>query len=244
MQQFKDISDTIAQHESIKDRWGDEYPRYYVVDIQENEVIVVDRLNNYNYFSFSFTTNGDSIEIDFENAKRKKIVYSDYDEGAVELEDAFNFGKHIADIEEAAFTKVNEANEKVAIAEQDKINAEENYSQIKADHDEMKPKYEAYVQADEQRQAAELEAQKEAKFAEYEDVLSENADFVSLKDRKDELSVDDIEKECAVLYVKVNRAKTNFSKTNSASAVVGVIEDSDNDDGYIDTKYGRVRKSR
>ena len=42
LQQFKDISDTIAQHECVEDRWGDSYPRYYAVDIQENEVIVVD----------------------------------------------------------------------------------------------------------------------------------------------------------------------------------------------------------
>ena len=108
----------------------------------------------------------------------------------------------------------------------------------------MKPKYDAYVLADEQRQAAELNAQKEAKFAEYEDVLSENADFVTLKERKDELSVDDIEKECAVLYVKANRAKSNFSKTNGASAIAGVLKEDDDNDGYIDTKYGRIRKSR
>ena len=149
-------------------------------------------------------------------------------------------------MEEVAFTKVNDANEKVATAEADKATAEAdkataetNYSQIKADYDEIKPKYEAYVQAEEQRQADELDAQKEAKFAEYEDVLSENAEFTALKERKNELSVDDIEKECAVLYVKANRTKTNFSKTVS-TAVVGVMDDGDATDGFVNTKYGNI----
>ena len=244
LQMFKDISDTIAQHELIEDRWGDKYPRYYAVDIQENEVIVVDRMNNYNYFAFSFTMNGDSIEIDFENCKRKKISYEDYVEGVTTPEGAFDFGKHIADIEESAFTKVSEANTKVETAEQAKTEAETNYTAIKSDYDDIKPKYDAYVLADEQRQAAELEAQKDAKFSEYEETLGENADFVALKERKDELSVDDIEKECALLYVKVNRAKSNFSKTSGTSVVTGVFKDDDEDDGYVDTKYGRIRKSR
>jgi hypothetical protein len=245
LQMFNDISNTIAQHEMIEDRWGDKYSRYYAVDIQENEVIVVDRMNNYNYFGFSFAMNGDSVEIDFENCKRKKISYEDYVDGVETPEGAFDFGKHIADIEESAFTKVNEANTKVETAEQAKIEAETNYTAIKADYDDMKPKYDAYVLAEEQRQAAELEAQKDAKFAEYEDILSENADFAALKERKSELSVDDIEKECAVLYVKANRTKSNFSKTSGTSVVTGVLKEDDySNDGYVDTKYGRVRKSR
>lgn len=250
LQQFKDISDTIANYEMVKDRWGDEYPRYYAVDVQENEIIVVDRVNNYNYFSFSFAINGDSVEIDFESAKRKKICYADYVDGESSPEGSFDFGKHIADMEEVAFTKVNDANEKVATAEADKATAEAdkavaetNYSQIKADYDDIKPKYDAYVQADEQRQAAELEAQKDAKFAEYEDTLADNADFVALKERKGELSVDDIEKECAVLYVKVNRTKTNFSKTGS-TAVVGVMDDGDVTDGFVQTRYGNIPVNR
>ena len=244
LQQFKNISDTIAQHEYIMDRWGDSYPRYYAVDIQENEVIVVDRMNNYNYFSFSFAMNGDSVEIDFESAKRKKISYEDYVEGNDAPEGVFEFGKHIEEIENAAFTKIEEANAKIEEAERAKVEAETNYSQIKNDYNEIKPKYDAYVQADEQRKVAEINAQKDAKFAEYEDVLSENADFVALKERKDELSVDEIEKECAVLYVKVNRTKSNFSKSNGTSAVVGVVNEDNVLDGYIHTKYGNIPVGR
>ena len=239
MEQFSDISTMVSQHEVMVDRWGDAVPRFYLLDIQDNEVIVVDRKDNYRYFGFQFTVNGDKAEIDFANGNRKKVRYENYDDGVTVPEGSFDFGKHIAEMEETAFTKVNDANEKVATAETDKATAETNYSQIKADYDDIKPKYDAYVQADEQRQAAELEAQKDAKFAEYEDTLAENADFTALKERKGELSVDDIEKECAVLYVKVNRTKTNFSKTGS-TAVVGVMDDCDVADGFVQTKYGNI----
>ena len=74
LQMFNDISYTISQHETVEDRWGDKYPRYYAVDIQENEVIVVDRMNNYNYFAFSFVMNGDSFMIDSSTAFSELIA--------------------------------------------------------------------------------------------------------------------------------------------------------------------------
>lgn len=240
LEQFSDISAMVSQHEAMTDRWGDSVPRFYLQDIQDNEVIVVDRSNNYQYYGYQFTMNGDKAEIDFTNGNRKKIRYENYEDGMSAPEGSFDFSKHIAEIEEVAFNKVNEANTKVATAEEEKAAAETNYSQIKADYDEIKPKYDAYVLAEEQRQIAELDAQKDAKFAEYEDILAENADFVALKERKGDLSVDEIEKECAVIYVKINRANTNFSKNDSTPAIVGVIDDGGIDDGYIHTKYGNI----
>ena len=59
------------------------------------------------------------------------------------------------------------------------------------------------------------------------------------------MSVDDIEKECAVLYVKANRSKNNFSAQNAGAAVVGVMDDGDDDsDCWVSTKYGRIPVGR
>ena len=80
--QFEDISAMVRQHETFVDRWGYECSRYYAVDIQENEVIVVDANNSYNYFGLSFTMNGDKAEIDFDSAQRNKLRYEDYDDGS------------------------------------------------------------------------------------------------------------------------------------------------------------------
>lgn len=243
LEQFSDISQIVSQYEIVRDRWGDSVPRFYLQDVQDNEVIVVDRNDNYHYYGFPFTISGDKPEIDFAcGGKRKKVRYEDYEEGTVVPDGAFNFGEHISKIEETAFSKVTEANEKVDAAEQAKSEIETNYTQVKADYDEIKPKYDKYVQDEEQRHIEELDAQKDSKFAEYEDVLSENADFSALKERKAEMSIDDIEKECAVLYVKVSRAKHSFSKSGS-SAVLGIIEDGGDPDGadnYVSTKYGNI----
>lgn len=256
LQMFNDISNTISQHEMMEDRWGDKYPRYYAVDIQENEVIVVDRMNNYNYFAFSFVMNGDSAEIDFENCKRKKLCYEDYVEGETVPEGAFDFGKHIEEIENNAFTKIEEANTKVSEAENKvteyetkvseietvKNEIEVKFNQVNAEFEDMKPKYEEFVRAEQARVEAELDAQKDTEFAKYEAVLADDANFVALKEKKSEMTVKEIESECAIMYARKNLA-TNFSKTDSGIMTAGLIDNDNIDDGYIDTKYGRIRKS-
>lgn len=247
LQQFEDISATVREFETVTDKWGYEYPRYYAVDVQENEVIVVDRSNNYNYFGLSFTMNGDKAEIDFTSGKRKKICYEDYEDGAVVLEGAFEFGTHISEIEENAFAKVEEANVKVQEAEEKvvefetvKNEIEENYNQVKAEFEEMKPKYEEFVQAEQERIKAEINAQKDAEFAKYESVLVDCTEFEELKTKKDEMSLKEIEGECAILYAKKSLEQNNFSKTNANKEMTAGIMDYNNNEGYANTKYGFI----
>lgn len=244
MQQFNDISAVISGHETVKDYWGDDVARYYAVDIQDSEVIVVDAQDGYNYYSFPFTMDGDKPVIDFVCKKRKKVSYQDYEDGAPVIEGAFSFGEHIAAFEKVVGEKLEEADGKVAEAESAKADIETSFEQVKSELDEIKPKYEEYEAAEAQRKADELNAEKDAKFAEFEDVLADNADFAAIKEKKDELSVDEIEKECAVLYVKANRAaKANFSKSGHSPAL-GIIDDGDDEpaDGYVSTRYGLVKK--
>lgn len=252
LQQFEDISAMVRQHETFRDRWGYECARYYAVDIQENEVIVVDTKNNYNYFGISFTMSGDKAEINFETAKRKKLRYEDYVEGS-SVEGAFDFGKHIEEIENTAFAKVEEANNKVSEAEgkiaefETKVSEfetakneiEEKYNQVNAEFEEMKPKYEDYVRAEQVRIEAELDAQKDAEFAKYESVLTDNVEFEALKEKKAEMTVKEIESECAILYARKNLAQTNFSKSNDGVMTAGLIDDGGKD-GFIETKYGYI----
>ena len=53
----------------------------------------------------------------------------------------------------------------------------------------MKPKYEDYVQAEQARIEAELDAQKDAEFAKYETVLNDDVNFIALKEKKSELNM-------------------------------------------------------
>lgn len=254
---FSDISALISQHEITVDRWGYECPRYYTVDIQENEVIVVDTRDNYNYYGISFTVEADKPIVDFESAKRKKLRYEDYVEGETSPENAFDFGKHISEIENNAFAKVEEANAKTSEAESKvseyeakvseleaaKNDVEEKFSQISAEFEEMKPKYEDYVKAEQARIDAELEAKKEAEFAKYEAVLADDVNFTALKEKKSEMTVKEIESECAIMYARKSLAQTNFSKTDSAVMTAGVI-DNGGMDGLVETKYGFIKTGR
>lgn len=230
MQQFEDIANVVASQETVKDYWGDDVPRYYAVDVQDDEVIVVDRGDNYHYYGIPYTMDGDKPVLDFACGTRKKVRYENYEDGAPSPANVFDFGEHIASIEKKASERIE--------------NVESDYSAVKSELDEIRPKYDEYVAAEEKRQADELNAAKDAKLAEYEDSLGESADFAAIKDKKDELSVDEIEKECAVLYVKnLRTAKTNFSK-NPSSPAVGIINDGDDDtpDGYVKTKYGDIKR--
>lgn len=256
LQQFEDISTMVKEYEAIVDRWGDSRPRYYAVDVQENEVIVVDRKSGYNYFGMTFTMNGDKAEIDFASGKRKKLRYEDYVEGTVVPEGGFNFANHISEIEDIAFAKVEEANTKVSEAEEKasefeakvtefetaKNEIEEKYNQVNAEFEEMKPKYEDYVKAEQARIEAELDAQKDAEFAKYEEVFKDNVEFEALREKKAEMTVKEIESECAILYVRKNLA-TNFSKNDNSAMTAGLVDDEEKD-GFVSTKYGYIRKSR
>ena len=257
LSQFEDISAQVRQHETFTDRWGYECSRYYAVDVQENEVIVVDAKNNYNYFGLSFTMNGDKAEINFESAKRKKLRYEDYEDGSA-IEGAFDFGKHIATIEDNAFTKVEEANAKTSEAEGKiseyeakvsefeaaKNEIEEKYNKMNAEFEEMKPKYEDYVKAEQARMEAELDAQKEAEFANYEEFYKDSTDFTELKEKKAEKSIKEIESELAIMYARKSLANPNFSKSNDGAMVAGLVDDNNDKDGFVaHPKYGLIRKS-
>lgn len=249
MQQFEDISNMVSQHEVVKDRWGDAVPRYYAVDIQDNEVIVVDRANNYQHYGLPFTMNGDKAEINFACGNRKKIRYENYEENAVALQGSFDFGEHIAKIEETAFQKVTDAEKKVVTAEEKVTTAETNYSTIKSDYDEIKPKYDEYVKAEQKQQEEALNAEKDAMFEKFEEELNDNADFAKLKEQKAEMSVEEIEQKCAVLYTrsvksnqkKDNSDKSNFSKNDSATVeVMDDVSGADDNTSYVPTKYGNI----
>lgn len=245
MQQFEDISIAVRSQETFTDSWGYECPRYYAADIQDSEVIVVDAQDNYHYYGIAFSMEGDKPVLDFACKKRKKVTYSDYEDGTAAPEGAFDFGAHISEIEKVFSEKVEDADGKVAEAESAKENIEAEFEAVKSELEEIKPKYDELFAADEQRKADELNAEKDAKFGEYEEALSEVAEFAVLKEKKDELSVEDIDKECALLYVKQNRAKANFSKANDGDSAVDIMNDNDEAmEGYVNTKYGYIKVNR
>lgn len=250
MSQFNDIANIVKDFEKIQNRWGEDVERYSLVDIQDNEVIVTDRANNWNYYGLEYSMDGDKPVINFESATRKKIVFENYSEDIQTPENAFNFGDCIAEIENVAFEKITEVNNAKASVETErdeaisaKDTAETNYNTIKAELDELKPKYEEFVIAEQQRTEAELNVKRDEMLAQFESALSDNEDFVEIKNNKTSYSVEDIETKCSVLLFRLNKG-VNFSKSPK-NAVIGISDTQDDDEqGYVPTKYGNIPVNR
>ena len=252
MQQFNDISTTVSQFEVFEDRWGDAVPRYYAVDIQDNEVIVVDRKNNYQYVGLPFTMNGDKAEIDFANGNRKKICYENYEEGTNDVpEGAFDFGNHIEEIEKTAFEKVQEAETKVIEANEAKDSAITDYTKIKEDYDEIKPKYDDFVKAEKEAELKAIEDAKTSMFEKFEDSLSENEDYKEIKENRNDFTVEEIEQKCSILFTRMSlqnkieaeKVDTDFTKNET----VKVMDDDcgiEDETGYVSTPYGNIPVNR
>jgi len=253
LSQFEDISTIVNQHGMYRDRWGDERPRYCAKDVQENEVIAFDYQEN-KLISFQFTLEGDKPCVDFNSGKRKKIQYADYEEGEQVAENDLLYNseeinKAFEKLDEAETkvkeyeTKLAEANEKVEATEKAKADVEAEFEKVKAELDDIKPKYEEYVKAEQDRLAEEMNQKKDAEFAKYEVVLSDSEDFKALKEKKDEMSVEEIESKCSILYARKNLAQ-NFTKVDGNLAS-GIVDTNDDDnDGYVVTKYGNIPVER
>ena len=262
MELFSDISSIVKNQESYETDWGYTQSRYSLYDIQDNDAIVVDRKNDYHYYGVPFTVNGDKPELDFENARRMKTRFEDYTEDTVVLEGAFDFGSHIAELQEVAYSKVSEVEGKLETLETEKTEVETNYANVqtecetvkteletvKSDYevvktklDEIEPKYNDYVQAEEQRHIDEVNAQKDAKINEFELVLSDVTEFTELKEKKDELSLEEIENKCAVMFYK-KQSQNNFTKKDDVASTTRIYNDNNDNDGKVisTSRYGNI----
>ena len=234
-----DISNIVRDKETIKDYWGYETARYSFCDIQDETVIVCDRADHYNYYSVAFTIDGDKPVIDFETKKRVKVQFVEYVDGEAPVEGAFNFADEMESFEKSAQAEIDKiTNERDAFSA-DKDKALDDYTAVKTELDEIKPKYQEYVAAEEERIKAENDARKDEIISNYETALGANEQFTAIKDGKDNMTVDEIESQCAVLYAKT----TLYSqvKVKNEPMVAAVVEDK-HDDNVVETKYGMITK--
>lgn len=259
MELFSDISSIVRGHDTYVDRWGDTCARYSLHDIQGDEAIVVDH-NDYHYYGVPFVINGDKPELDFANLKRKKTCYEDYMDSNVTPDGAFDFGSHISELQETAYAKYTEIESKLETIETEKNEVETNYTTMKADYEttvseletikaefetvkakleDIEPKYNEYVQADEQRKVDEINAQKDAKISEFEEALSDVTEFTELKEKKNEMSVEEIESKCAVMFYKKNIG-TDFSKKTDGIVSTHIYTSNEDKESVVPTKYGNI----
>ena len=191
-----EIRDALAAY-TIPSEWDPEYmvPRYWMNDVQGDEVIVMD-CTTYKLMGIPFSMNGDNVVLDMENAKRKKVSFEDWDEGEV-----------LSGVT-AAFTELN-----TKITELTK-----EFQTATATINEMKPKLEAYQQAEAEAIAAADKAKRDELFSVMDEKLGSNAEYTALKENK-EISYADLEIKC---YALVGRQSAEFSyvpNTNNKGTV-------------------------
>lgn len=206
-QLLDEISGALSAYK-IQSSWDPEnmVPRYWMNDVQGDEVIVID-CTTYNLMGIPYSMNGDNVVLDVENAKRKKVTFEDWDEGEV------------LPGMSAAFTEITntvaEMNAKISDLTKEFTEASETIA-------EMKPKLEAYEKAEADAKAAEMEAKRNALFATFDEKLGADAEYIALKENK-ELSYSDLETKC---YALVGRKSAEFSyvpnKNNKGTVRFGV----------------------
>ncbi len=236
LQQIDEISAALTAYETVKDYWGDDAPRYSFVDVQDSEVIAMDK-SDWSYVGFAYSVYGDKVEIDFDSKVKKVLTYRNYEESQTSNDSIF--GSYLKSFEAAVTEKLSAVGEKVS-------EAETNYSTLKTEYDELKTKYEEYVKAEEEAKAEQLEAEKDAMLENFETELGENEEFAALKESKADMSLEDIEAKCSIIYSRQHIAQlkktygTDFSKHSNSVGVPDIQEDTE--DSYISERYGTIRK--
>lgn len=185
----------------VPSRWDNEcmIPKYWLTDIQGSEVIVTDS-GTYQLMGIPYSMNGDNVVLEYENIKRKKVIYEDWDNG---------------DVMPGLITMFSTLTDKL-------VELSDSYTKAANEVSEIKPKLEAYQQAEADAKAAEMEAKRNALFATFDEKLGADAEYIALKENK-EISYSDLETKC---YALVGRKSAEFSyvpnKNNKGTVRFGV----------------------
>lgn len=185
----------------VPSRWDNDcmIPKYWLTDIQDSEVIVTDS-GTYQLMGIPYSMNGDNVVLEYENIKRKKVIYEDWDNG---------------DVMPGLVTMFSALTDKL-------VELSDSFTKAANEVSEIKPKLEAYQQAEAEAIAAADKAKRDELFSVMDEKLGANAEYAALKENK-EISYADLETKC---YALVGRHTTEFSyvpnKNNQGTVRFGV----------------------
>lgn len=179
-QQMQEVSEAISAVTFV-DRWGDEGPRYWMQDVQDSRAIVCD-MQDWKTYALPFAMDGDNVVVDFDGKKRVKVQYVDWEDGAAESELPVLYEELAGRIDVA----------KKAISD---------YTEVKAQLNEIQPKYDAYVAAEAAAKQAADEAKRAQLFELMDKKLEGVAEYAALRENKD-MEFSALEDECYKLLGK------------------------------------------
>lgn len=213
-----EMASAVRNLEIIK-REDFEYPRYWMRDIQDSEVIVYDNQDD-NMYGFAFSMNGDNIVIDIATKKRKKTTYSDFDEGDPAVSASQSM---LNEVVSTAAAMIKEMSAKVE------------------EYNEIKPLYDEYVSKERKRKEEEEKQNRCSLFSIMDSKIGDDEEYVKLKN-DETVSFSDLEVRC---YAILGKKTVNFSyvpNQNSENSAVkfgvsGTQETSKKAYGGIVEKY-------
>ena len=170
----------------VPSRWDPEcmIPKYWLTDIQDNEVIVTDS-GTYQLMGIPYSMNGDNVVLEYENIKRKKVIYEDWDNG---------------DVMPGLITMFSALTDKL-------VELSDSFTKATNEVSEIKPKLEAYQQAEAEAVAAAEKAKRDELFSIMDEKLGANAEYTALKENT-EITYAELETKC---YALVGRQSAEFS---------------------------------
>lgn len=185
----------------VPSRWDPDcmIPKYWLTDILDSEVIVTDS-GTYQLMGIPYSMNGDNVVLDYVNIKRKKVTYEDWDEG---------------DVMPGLITMLSTLTDKL-------VELSDSFTKAANEVSEIKPKLEAYQQAEEKAAAAADKAKRDELFSIMDEKLGADTEYIALKENN-EISYSDLETKC---YALVGRKSAEFSyvpnKNNKKTVRFGV----------------------
>jgi hypothetical protein len=170
----------------VPSRWDPEcmIPKYWLTDIQGNEVIVTDS-GTYQLMGIPYSMNGDNVVLEYENIKRKKVIYEDWDNG---------------DVMPGLIAMFSTLTDKL-------VELSDSFTKATNEVSEIKPKLEAYQQAEAEAVAAAEKAKRDELFSIIDEKLGANAEYTALKENT-EITYAELETKC---YALVGRQSAEFS---------------------------------
>lgn len=170
----------------VPSRWDPDcmIPKYWLTDILDSEVIVTDS-GTYQLMGIPYSMNGDNVVLDYANIKRKKVTYEDWDEG---------------DVMPGLITMFSTLTDKL-------VELSDSFTKAANEVSEIKPKLEAYQQAEEKAAAAADKAKRDELFSIMDEKLGADTEYIALKENN-EISYSDLETKC---YALVGRKSAEFS---------------------------------
>lgn len=202
----------------VPSRWDREcmIPKYWLTDIQDNEVIVTDS-GTYQLMGIPYSMNGDNVVLEYENIKRKKVVYEDWDNG---------------DVMPGLITMFSTLTDKL-------VELSDSFTKAANEVSEIKPKLEAYQKAEAEATAAAEKAKRDELFSIMDEKLGANAEYTALKENT-EITYAELETKC---YALVGRQSAEFSyvpTTNNKGTVRFGVGGTQN--GSDNSVYGGLMK--